>query len=85
MESEDKIEESRVDIALADNALAKLCALRSILDRLEECEKCTLKYDLPVLLRDIEAEFMMAGLEPNDNPAVLVLNYHREKKEAREG
>jgi len=61
-------EAAHVNIALAEDALAKLAATTALLNHIEECEKCDLKYDLLVLLEDSVHQFMMAGLEPNNDP-----------------
>jgi len=73
-----KLEEAEhFDIALAEDALAKLAATAALLKHLEECEKCNLKYDLLVLLEDSVHQFMMAGLEPNNDPTTQAVK--REK------
>jgi hypothetical protein len=66
----------RIDVQLVDDALAKLSAVRSLLKMVEECEKCTLKYELEVLLEDIVIQFMCAGLEPESAYA----SKYREKR-----
>lgn len=43
-------EAAHVDIALAEDALAKFAATVALLKHIEECEKCSLRYDLLVLL-----------------------------------
>lgn len=57
-----------VDIALAEDALAKFSATIDLLHHIKECEKCDLKYALLVLLEDSVHQFMSAGLEPNNDP-----------------
>lgn len=61
-----------IDLALVEDALAKLTAMTSLVKRLEECEKCGLKDDLSILLEDTINQFLMAGLEPRDCPGAWV-------------
>lgn len=59
------VELERVDRVLAEDAIARLAAVASLLEHLEECEKCSLKYDLQVLLDDVYIQLVASGLEPN--------------------
>lgn len=63
--------DKEIDIALAEDALAQLDSVLSLLKRVEECEKSGLNDDLAILLENAISQMMIAGLEPKSDSGAL--------------